>query len=246
MPASPTCVTTLSDRLAFLGQFIRQPLEVASIAPSSRFVARRVARCVRGASGTIVEIGAGTGGITRALLGTIAADARLVAVELNPALAERAARIDDPRLVVHCGSAEDLPVILRQHRCTPATAIVCGLPFSMVPRLRGMRIVRALERSLAPGGDLVAYQIRDTLGRMIGSRLVAIEETIEWLGIPPLRISRWRKAHEARVLEGVGGFAACAASAVPSAASAVPGSLRVLAGTSGYLPGTAREEARRS
>jgi ABC-type microcin C transport system permease subunit YejE len=38
----------------------------------------------------------------------------------------------------------------------------------MVPRLRGMRILRALERSLAPRGELVAYQIRDTLGRMIG------------------------------------------------------------------------------
>jgi phosphatidylethanolamine/phosphatidyl-N-methylethanolamine N-methyltransferase len=215
MPAFPTRFTTLSDRLAFLGRFIRQPLEVASIAPSSRFVARRVARCVRGASGTIVEIGSGTGGITRALLGTIAADARLVAVELNPALAERVARIDDPRLVVHCGSAEDLPVILRQHGCSPANAIVCGLPFSMVPRLRGMRILRALERSLAPGGDLVAYQIRDTLGRMIGSRLVAIEETIEWLGIPPLRISRWRRAHEAR-----GRAAARESTADPTSASA--------------------------
>jgi hypothetical protein len=134
-------------------------------------------------------------------------------------------------------------VILRQHGCSTANAIVCGLPFSMVPRLRGMRILRALVRSLAPGGDLVAYQIRDTLGRMIGSRLVAVEETIEWLGIPPLRISRWRRAHEARGREGVGGSNACAASAVPSA---VPGSLRARAGTSGYLPGTARQEARRS
>jgi phospholipid N-methyltransferase len=197
---SPIPITSWSDRLAFLGQFLRRPLEVASIAPSSRFIARRVARCVRGARGTVVEIGSGTGGVTRALLETIAPDARLVAVELNPMLAERVARIPDPRLIVQCGSAEDLPAILEDHRCAPASAIVCGLPFSMVPRLRGMRILRALERSLAPRGELVAYQIRDTLGRMIGSRLETVEESIEWRGIPPLRVSRWRKAHDARTI----------------------------------------------
>lgn len=191
-----------SDRLVFLGQFVRRPFEVASIVPSTRFVVRRVAGCVRGCAGTIVELGPGTGGITRAILGSISSvpgASMLVTVELNPALAERVRRIDDPRLVVHRGSAEDLPEILRRYGCAPASAIVSGLPFSTIPRMRAEGILRAIERSLAPDGEFVAYHARDTLERLVGAhprgaRLELVDKSMEWLSIPPLRIYRWRNA----------------------------------------------------
>lgn len=186
--------TTWSDRVAFLGQFLRHPRQVASIVPSTRFLERRIARCVHGRSGMVVELGSGTGGITRAILASISSESRLIAVELSPILAARVARIPDPRLTVHCGSAEDLPEILRQHGCERADAIVSGLPFSTIGRRRGKRILDAIGRSLAPEGELIAYHVRGTLERLAGSRFQAIESSTEWLSIPPMRIYRWRKA----------------------------------------------------
>lgn len=183
-----------SDRLAFLQQFVRHPRQVASIMPSTRFLERRVARCVRGLSGVVVELGPGTGGITRALLEAISADARLVAIELNPTLAARVARIDDPRLTVHRGSAEDLPAILRDLGSTRAAAVVSGLPFSTIGRRAGKRILDAVDRSLEPDGEFVAYHVRGTLERLAGSRFDPIESATEWLSVPPMRIYRWRKA----------------------------------------------------
>jgi len=190
--------TTWSDRLAFLGQFLRRPLQVASIVPSTRFVERQVASGVAGAGGVVVELGPGTGGVTRALLASISPEARLIAVELNPVLAARVARIPDPRLVVHCGSAEDLPEVLRSHGCAEASAIVSGLPFSTIPRTRALRVIEAIDLSLAPGGEFVAYHARDTLERLVGtqtagSRLELVHQRMAWLSIPPLRIYRWRR-----------------------------------------------------
>lgn len=185
--------TTWSDRLAFLEQFLRHPRQVASIVPSTRFLERRVARCIQGRSGVLVELGPGTGGITRAMLEAMPPDARLIAVELNPTLAARVARIADPRLTVRCGSAEDLPEILRDCGRELADAIVSGLPFSTIGRRRGKRILDAVGRSLSPGGEFIAYHIRGTLERLAGSRFEAIESTTEWLSVPPMRIYRWRK-----------------------------------------------------
>lgn len=187
-----------SDRLAFLGQFLRSPMQVASVAPSTRFVERRIARCVAGVSGTIVELGAGTGGVTRAILSSISGAARLVAVELNPVLARRVAQIRDGRLVVRCRSAEDLPEILGEQCCGTPSAIVSGLPFSTIPHARAVRILDAIERSLAPGGEFVAYHARNTLERLVdardpSSRLELVDESFEWRSIPPLWIYRWRK-----------------------------------------------------
>lgn len=193
MAESRSGATTWCDRLAFLEQFLRHPRQVASIVPSTRFLERRVAGCVQGRSGTVVELGPGTGGITRALLGTLAADARVVAVELNPTLAARVARIDDPRLIVHCGSAEDLPDILRGLGCGRADAVVSGLPFSTIGRRRAKRILDSVHRSLAPDGEFIAYHVRGTLERLAGARFDAIESSTEWLSVPPMRIYRWRK-----------------------------------------------------
>jgi len=185
--------TTWADRLAFLEQFLRHPRQVASIVPSTRFLERRVAGCVQGRSGTVVELGPGTGGITRALLGSLSADARLVAIELNPTLAARVARIDDPRLVVHRGSAEELPDILRGLGCARADAVVSGLPFSTIGRRRAKRILDSVHRSLAPDGEFIAYHVRGTLERLAGSRFDAIDSSTEWLSVPPMRIYRWSK-----------------------------------------------------
>jgi phosphatidylethanolamine/phosphatidyl-N-methylethanolamine N-methyltransferase len=197
MDEGPMHRTNWTDRLAFLGEFFRSPLQVASIVPSTRFVERQVARRVADCPGVVVELGAGTGGVTQALLSSISRSARLIAVELNPVLAARVARIGDPRLVVHCGSAEELPEVLRAHGCIAAAAVVSGLPFSTIPRARALRVLSAVERSLAPGGEFVAYHARDTLERLVAARrfrtrLELVEGCMAWINIPPLRIYRWR------------------------------------------------------
>ena len=99
-------------------------------------------RAVRGSTrrSVVVELGPGTGGTTQALLRAMRPDAQLLAIEINPRLAERVrARIADPRLIVHCGSADDLADALAAHGLPAPDAVISGIPFSTMPRAVGAR-----------------------------------------------------------------------------------------------------------
>jgi phospholipid N-methyltransferase len=76
--------------MQLLSHLFRAPALTGAVAPSSQFLARAMADAAHGA-GHIVELGAGTGAVTRALARQHA-QASLTLVELQPALARRLAR----------------------------------------------------------------------------------------------------------------------------------------------------------
>jgi phosphatidylethanolamine/phosphatidyl-N-methylethanolamine N-methyltransferase len=179
--------------IAFLRGFIDRPKEVGSIIPSSRWMERRITRTAEVASANLViELGPGTGGTTKALLNALAPEARLLAIEINPGFCELLREtIDDPRLLVHEGSAAEIPEALAKHDLDAPDVILSGIPFSTMPQQLGMSILRSVRKSLKPGGRFVAYQFRDvvhTLGkRVFGPASVQIE----LLNMPPMRVYRW-------------------------------------------------------
>lgn len=72
----------LSDRSMFLGKFLRQGVKIGSVTPSSRWMARELARYVDPSRPQkILELGAGTGVVTRVLEDTMHPESELVAVE---------------------------------------------------------------------------------------------------------------------------------------------------------------------
>ena len=185
-------------RVAFLQGFLDRPKEVGSIIPSSRFLERRIVRSAGVAdAGLILELGPGTGGTTRALLRAMRADARLLAIEVNARFAALLQRERDPRLIAHCGSAEDLTAALALYDLPRADAVLSGIPFSTMDRRLGRAILRSVYDALAPGGVFVAYQVRDrvaTLGREVFGRE---QRQREVLNVPPMRVYRWTKRLEA-------------------------------------------------
>jgi phospholipid N-methyltransferase len=181
-------------RFEFFRGFLKRPKQVASIIPSSRFLERRVTRAARAARAKlVVELGPGTGGTTRALLRTMAPDAKLVAIEINSYFTEVLERWPDTRLVVRQGSAADLGPILADLGLGAPDVVVSGIPFSTMERPIGREILRNVYDALEPGGAFVAYQVRDrvhTLGREVfGNARVQTE----LLNVPPMRIYRWEK-----------------------------------------------------
>ena len=184
-------------RFTFFQGFLTRPKEVGSIIPSSRFLEREVVRrAITRDARTIVELGPGTGGTTRAMLRAMSPAAHLLAIEINQRFVELLSRSSDPRLHVHCGSAADVSKALEEHGLPRADVIVSGIPFSTIPRALGLDILRAVHDSLAPGGLFVAYQVRDrveTLGRRVFGD--AHVQTVV-LNVPPMRIYRWRKGDD--------------------------------------------------
>lgn len=142
------------SRLRFIKAFVRAPLRVGSVWPSSPALSALVAEsCDFEAGGTVVELGAGTGAFTGPLLRRIQGRGRLLAFEVDDRHAALLRRRFPASTVIH-DSAENLTRYLGARR---ANCIVSGLPWgNMRPQLQD-RIFNAILRSLAPGGQFLAF-----------------------------------------------------------------------------------------
>src|SRR5690606_30845908 len=130
-------------KLTFLQGFLREPKGVGSVIPSSRFMERRLVDVAGLAmADSVVELGPGTGGTTRAFLKAMPAGSALMAIELDGLFADHVRNaVRDPRLVVHQGSAEHIVATLAAYRQKPPQAVISGIPFSTMPAEVGRRIV---------------------------------------------------------------------------------------------------------
>lgn len=127
-----TCAPS-TDAMRFLRAWMRDPLRVASVTPSSSALAELMVAEIGPHTGPVIEFGPGTGVFTRALLDRGVAEQDLVLVEKGADFATLL-RARFPRSTVLCidaaaiGRAE-LPFDV------PAGAVVSGLPLlSMKPR----------------------------------------------------------------------------------------------------------------
>ncbi len=184
-----------SRPLEFLKGFLRNPKEVGSVIPSSRFLTRRVLQCanVRQAR-VIVELGPGTGVLTAEILRRMSFDATLIAIEINPEFVRLLRQaFDDLRLVVHEGSCVDLEAALAAVGSAHADLVVSGIPFSTLdPSVRHVTL-EAARRLLAPSGRFVAYQFRSHVRHFADAVFGPGMIQHEFLNLPPMRIFTWQK-----------------------------------------------------
>ena len=174
----------IADRVRFLRAFAANPRQVGAILPTSRYAVRDMLDLgdVPGA-GLVVELGAGTGVQTGEILARMRPDARLVALEIDPALARLLEeRFDDPRVRVVCDSAEHLEKHLDGER---ADVLVCALPFtSLEPGLR-RRILDALPDALAPRGTALVIQYSPLILKELRRLFPTVRQRISLLNVPP-------------------------------------------------------------
>jgi phospholipid N-methyltransferase len=145
------------DPVLFAGKALYRPRRIGAVLPSGRSLAKVMARLAPGR--TIVELGPGSGSITRQLLTHLPMEGRLLALELDPDLAYRLrSQVRDPRLAICMGDAADLGQCLHTLGGRPVDAIVSGLPFQSLPALSRDRILAAARAELAPKGRFIAFQ----------------------------------------------------------------------------------------
>ncbi len=181
--------------LEFFKGFLRNPKEVGSLIPSSRFLTRRVLACGRVSSArVIVELGPGTGVLTREILARMPSDGKLIAVELMPRFARVLEQeFDDPRLAVYEGSSANLEKALVESGEERADLVVSGIPFSTMEAGEGRRTLEAAKRVLGPGGRFVAYQFRSRVRDLAEPFFGPAQTQRELRNLPPMRIYMWSR-----------------------------------------------------
>ncbi|HZF33892.1 MAG TPA: methyltransferase [Candidatus Angelobacter sp.] len=146
-----------SEPILFLRRWLKDPLMIGAIAPSSRELAAAMARLVPvDSQDPVIELGGGTGVITQALLDAGIAPARLFVVERDGALHDLLVK-RFPEVRILLGSAADLTDLLRPLGVAKACAVVSGLPLlAMRDSLRD-RIVEESFALLGPSAPFIQF-----------------------------------------------------------------------------------------
>jgi phospholipid N-methyltransferase len=184
-----------SPRWQFLRGFLKHPVMVGSIIPSSRVLIERMLAPVDWQDAKVfVEYGPGVGTFTRPILDKMADDATLIAIDTNPDFIHYLKKsIDDPRLLAVSGSAADVEAILQANGFGHADYVLSGLPFSTLPPGIGEAIGRATAKVIRPGGAFLVYQFSPKVLDFIRPHFDRIDRAFEWINVPPARLFwAWR------------------------------------------------------
>ena len=185
-----------SPRWQFLRGFLKNPVMVGSIIPSSRVLIEKMLRPVDwDETAVFVEYGPGVGTFTRPILELLGPDAKLVTIDTNADFTKYLRQsIDDPRLIAVTGSAADVEQILADHGLGNADYVLSGLPFSTLPPGVGDAIGQATARVTRPGGAFLVYQFSPKVRDFIAPYFDRLERGFEWINVPPATLFwAWRE-----------------------------------------------------
>ncbi|MES2445042.1 MAG: methyltransferase domain-containing protein [Pseudomonadota bacterium] len=179
-----------SDWGLFVREFVKNPAMVASIAPSSGRLIRRMLAPVDWANTRLfVEYGPGVGTFCNAVLDRLGPDAQYIAIDPNPDFVDHLRHtIRDSRFTVVKGSAADVVQIIAAHGHEKADYILSGLPFTTLPPGVGDQIARETAIALRPGGAFLVYQFRPKVRTIFEPHIPKIDQAIEWWNIPPAQL----------------------------------------------------------
>ena len=183
----------LDDEMQFIRSWIEKPLSTGAVMPSSRVLARAMARYVDPRSqGPVIELGPGTGPVTEALVRRGVNPGRLILVEFNPDFC-RLLRTRYPAATVVQGDAYRLRRLLENYVDEPAAAVVSGLPLVTKPLRTRVRLISDAMTLLATGAPFVqfTYAMLPPIPKELSGVRAESSELI-WMNLPPARVWVYR------------------------------------------------------
>ena len=140
----------------FLKEAIKNIRQTGSVIESSAHLSKMMLNDIAfGKSLHIVELGAGTGNMTRSLLNKMSPCSKLTSFEINPQLFDKLNKFDDDRLVNVNDTATKLSDYLQEQS---VDYIVSGLPLANINVTEKTGILDACLRILKPYGSYIQFQ----------------------------------------------------------------------------------------
>jgi phospholipid N-methyltransferase len=170
--------------------FLKHPVMLGSVIPSSPTLVNRLARQVDWANTkVVVEYGPGVGTLTSEMLKRLPSDGMLVAIDFNPDFAEYLRRaLPDMRLRVAHASAASVEEVLAGFGVHGADCVISGIPHSTLsPEVRA-KILESTRRVLRPGGSFIVYQFTGAVLPQLQEVFGEVHQQFEPLNILPARI----------------------------------------------------------
>ncbi|MBK6588421.1 MAG: methyltransferase domain-containing protein [Acidobacteria bacterium] len=148
----------MKENLQFLQAFLKNPAKVGAIAPSSPELAAEMLQGIHPDDHNIVlELGVGTGAITKFLREIVPSKASYLGLELDPDLV-KTLNEKYPDMNIICGNATDAYSIHRESGLGKVRYLVCCLPFVSLPKEISQAVLVELQKFMDEGCELRIFQ----------------------------------------------------------------------------------------
>lgn len=186
-------INKTDEKWTFFRQWLKNPVSVAAILPSSPQLARRMMAELSEQTTRVIELGGGTGVFTQALLEFGIKPSDLLVLEINKELHQHLQN-RFPEVHVAYGDAREIFNIAKTLGFTEkkADAVVSGLGFLSMPKQSQLDIISAAFDCMKPDGrlvqftygpaDPVACEVLETLA--LNSR----RASYTWWNVPPATV----------------------------------------------------------
>ncbi len=148
----------MKENLQFLQAFLKNPLKVGAIAPSSPELAAEMLHGVEPDDQNIVlELGVGTGAITKFLREAIPSRNSYLGLELDSDLVSTL-NTNFPDLNIICGNAAEAYKIHAESGLGKVRYVVCCLPFVSLPKEISECVLAEIQKFMDEGCELRIFQ----------------------------------------------------------------------------------------
>lgn len=186
------------EELLFFRRWIANPLKVGALLPSAPALARLVARNVEiGPDDAVIEVGAGTGSITKALVSAGIPRDRLFVIEIDADMCTYL-RKQFPQVQIIHGDAGRLSDIVPGRWHGKVSTVVSGIPMITLPLEAQQRLIRSWFGITKPGGQMLQYTY-SLISPIPEAKLgLSVRRCgMAFLNVPPASVFSYRKADAA-------------------------------------------------
>lgn len=191
----------MNENIEFLQAFLKNPAKVGAIAPSSPELAQKMIKNIApDEENIILELGVGTGAITKFVQDIVPNDKSYLGVELDRDLVKNLKK-NYPDLKIVRGNACDAFSIYQKSGLGKVGFIICCLPFVSIPNETGEEILSQVDKFMEKGCTFRTFQyahgyyfpsaiklrehMRDRYGKAHRSRLIM-------KNVPPAFTLTWK------------------------------------------------------
>jgi phospholipid N-methyltransferase len=148
----------MNENIQFLQAFLKSPLKVGAIAPSSPELAKMMLRGIKpDEDNIIIELGVGTGAITKHIREIIPNERSYLGIELDPRLV-RSLHRKFPDMNIVCGNAAEMARIHEESGLGKVGYVLCCLPFVTLPGEVAGKVLSEVEGFMAGGCTFRVFQ----------------------------------------------------------------------------------------
>ena len=172
----------------FIKQFMKHPMKIGAISPSSRYLAQRMLDGIDvNACKYIVEYGPGTGVFTKEILKRKNETAIFLIIEQNikfyNLLVKQYGKLKNVHIVN--GTVENIDLYLKEYKIPFVDVIVSGIPFTSLPKEATNRILDKTTRILNKEGKFITFQYSLVQKHIFKEYFQIIKCKFEICNIPP-------------------------------------------------------------